>query len=112
MKNMKKIISLLLVLILVGVSFASCADPDIPKGMKSATLEGEPFVLYVPEGFTDNTASGVSGAYYTSVENSIMVTARYYTPSDSEMDIEGYMTFCADSYALSLDGFEKTGETE
>jgi hypothetical protein len=107
---MKKIFSLALALLILCAALTSCADPDIPKGMKSVTLAGEPFILYVPEGFTDNTASGISSAYYASVDNTLMVSARYYTPADSAMDLDGYMAYCADSYVLSLEDFEKTAE--
>ena len=104
---MKKIISLIIAMLIVASLLVSCGS-DVPDGMKSVTVEGEPFILYVPEGFSDNTASGVSGAFYKSVENDIIVTARYYTPADSEMTIDEYMQFLADSYAASLEGFEKS----
>ena len=107
--KMKKIISLVLALLLVAATFVSCGS-DAPNGMKSVTVAGEPFILYVPEGFTDNTASGVSSAYYKSVDNDLIVTARHFTPANSEMTLDEYMTFCADSYAESLAGFEKTAE--
>ena len=107
--KMKKIISLVLALILVSALLVSCKS-DVPNGMKSATVEGEPFMLYVPEGFSDNTASGVSCAFYKSVENDLIVTARHFTPADSEMTLDAYMNFCADSYAASLAGFHKTAE--
>ena len=112
MLKMKKIFALILALVILCAALVSCSKGDTPDGMKSVTLEGEPFVLYVPEGFTDNTASGVSGAYYTSVDNTLMVSARYYTPADKDMDLDGYITYCADSYALSLEGFEKSGKVE
>lgn len=106
---MKKIISLILVLVLVCTALVSCKK-DAPNGMKSVTVSGEPFILYVPEVFTTNTSSGISSAFYRSVENDILVTARYYTPADSEMTIDEYMNFCADAYAESLEGFSKTAE--
>ena len=109
--NMKKIIALIMAVLLLCSTLVSCSS-DAPKGMKSVTVEGEPFILYVPEGFSDNTASGISSAFYKSIENDIIVTARYYTPADSAMTLDEYMTFCADSYAESLEGFEKTAEVE
>ena len=112
MVKMKKIFALTLALLLLCAALVSCGDGETPDGMKSATLAGEPFVLHVPEGFTDNTASGISSAYYASVDNTLMVSARYYTPADTEMDLDGYMAFCADSYALSLEDFEKTSEVK
>ena len=106
---MKKLISFILVLVLICTALVSCKK-DAPNGMKSVTVSGEPFILYVPEVFTTNTSSGISSAYYRSVENDILVTARYYTPADSEMTIDEYMTFCADAYAESLEEFSKTAE--
>ncbi len=105
---MKKVISLMLALLCVCALLVSCNDDGTPEGMKSVTRAGEPFILYVPDGFTDNTAGGISSAYYTQVESSLMVSARYYTPSDKEMTLEGYMAYCLENYAASLDGFEKT----
>ena len=106
---MKKIISLLLVLMLICSALVSCSDDGAPDGMKSATVSGEPFVLYVPETFTENTSSGLSSAYYVALENSVIVTARYYTPSE-EISLDEYMNMCAESYAMRLDDFRKTSE--
>ncbi len=109
--KIKKIVSLIIATLLVSLLLVSC-NSDVPKGMKSVTVSGEPFILYVPEGFSDNTASGVSSAFYKSVENDIIVTARHYTPADSEMTLDEYMQLSADSYAASLEGFEKRSEIE
>lgn len=95
----KKITAILLALI-----FCLCAvgctetDPDAPEGMKSATVEGEPFVLYVPESWTLNTASGTSGAYYSAVEG-LFVAARYYTPAEPTTK-EVYLDECASALGL------------
>ena len=106
---MKKIISLMLALVFVCAALVSCKS-DAPGGMKSVTLSGEPFILYVPESFVDNTSSGISSAYYKSIQNDMFVSARYYTPADTEMTLDEYMTFCAESFAQNLQGFEKTAE--
>ena len=90
---LKKIIAVALALI-----FCLCAvgcsdvDPDAPDGMKSVTIEGEPFVLYVPKSWTPNTASGISGAYFSAVDG-LSVSARYYTPADT-MTVEKYLDEC------------------
>ena len=106
---MLKKITLLIMALLLCFGATACAqeDPDAPKDMFSVTLEGEPFRLYVPTGWTSNTTSGISGAYYTPSEKSI-VTARYYTPADPEMTLAAYMDFCAEQYAATLAGFEIT----
>ena len=91
----KKIIAILLAL-LFCLSFAGCSDkdPDAPDGMKSATLDGEPFVLYVPESWTLNTVSGISGAYYSPVDG-LSVSARYTTNSSDKVE---YLKSCIEAY--------------
>ena len=102
----KKISALLLVLLLsLGLFACSQQDPDAPEDMHSATLKGEPFILYVPVSWTPNTASGVSGAY-ASASQKIMVTARYFTPEEA-MTAEEYLAVCAEAYALSLPSFQQ-----
>ena len=90
---LKKLTALLLALI-----FCLCAvgcsqtDPDAPEDMRSATVDGEPFKLYVPQSWTLNTASGISGAYYSALEG-LSVSARYYKP-DGAMTKEAYLELC------------------
>ena len=96
---MKKILCVALILIL-ALSLASCAQSDAPEGMQSATVAGEPFILYVPKTFTVNTSSGVSSAYMTfdaNYTNSIIVTARYYTP-DTDMTVDEYVSLLGESF--------------
>ncbi len=108
---MKKILSLILVFIMICSALVSCGDSETPEGMKSATLPGEPFVLYVPENFVLNTESGISSAYLNAVDSSVTVTARYYTPSEgSSLTLESFMNTCADSYAMRLESFRKTSD--
>ena len=107
---MKKITALLCALVLLATCLVSCGNKDdAPKGMVSAYIDGEPFKLYVPEEMTPNTNSGISGAY-ANVPNRMMVTARYYTPSE-ETTLELYLNFCAQGYADSLDSFDLVSTT-
>ncbi len=102
----KKIVSLLLVL-LICLSAVACAKTDnAPEDMKSATVSGEPFILYVPESWNPNTVSGISGAYYAS-SLTALVTARYYTP-DAPLSVDAYMDLCAAQYAVSREAFTIT----
>lgn len=104
----KKILAVLLILIMcLGV--VSCSGSDAPEGMKLASLEGEPFKLYVPEAWTDNTVGGISGAFYAGTDN-IAVSARYYTSEDSELSLESYVNNCIEIYAESHKDFEFDGE--
>ena len=102
---MIKKITALLLLLLCCLPLAACGKDDpTPEGMQSATLPGEPFLLYVPESWALNTSSGISGAYVSSAEK-ILVNARYYTPADPEMTLNGYVDFCAQQYAKTQSGF-------
>ncbi len=99
---MKKFLSIIFIII-ITLSLAACSVSDAPEGMQSATVAGEPFMLYVPKTYTPNTASGLSSAYMTfdsDYNNSIVVTARYFTP-DTDMTIDEYVTFLSESYTAS-----------
>ncbi len=106
---MKKIIALICAILLV-LPLAACGKKDgAPEGMISAYIEGEPFKLYVPNQMKSNTESGISSAY-ANVPGRMMITARYYTPSE-EMTLEEYLNFCAEGYADSLEEFEISSMT-
>lgn len=99
----KKIAALALALVLC-LSFVGCSNDGAPDGMFSATLEGEPFILYVPNGWNSNTSSGISGAYYLATDK-LAVSARYYTPEDTEMTLEEYVNVCIENYSSTLELF-------
>ena len=83
----KRTIALLMLLALAFFCFAGCngEDDGVPEGMYSVTLEGEPFILYVPGSWTDNRDSGISSAYL-SVRNAITAAARYYTVGEMTLE--------------------------
>lgn len=94
--------------LLIGISLSACAaDDGVPDGMELASLPDEPFCLYVPESWAPNTASGMSGAYYSPL-NKVIVSARYETLGEDSDSItaEGYLDSCAGVYAEMFDGFE------
>ena len=97
---MKKLIALLALLALC-FSLFSCSNDGAPDGMKSATLEGEPFILYVPESWTDNTSSGISGAFVGKMN----ITARY-READEGVSLSDYVSSVTNAYAASLDAFQ------
>ena len=104
----KKISALILALLLTLCMVAcSSQDADAPEGMQSATLQGEPFLLFVPQNWTPNTASGISSAYVSPTSKN-MVTARYYTPADNTMTLSEYVDFCITSYEAAIDSFTLT----
>ena len=100
----KRILALLLCVIMIVPIFASCeTDDGSPEGMYSVTLNGEPFVLYVPQTWTDNRDSGISSAYY-SLSMGIMATAKHF-PCDKEVidaGIEAYVKTIKDQNATLL----------
>jgi len=99
---MKKILSIALIIIMT-FALASCSISDAPEGMQSATVAGEPFILYVPKTYTPNTQSGISSAYMTfdaEHNNSVVVTARHFTPA-AEMTIDEYVSMLVTSYSES-----------
>lgn len=114
MNMTKKITALTLSLILCALCLVTTAcskkDDSIPEGMKSATISGEPFILYVPEGWTDNTSSGISSAYYPSTEK-ILVSARYFTPENEDLTIDAYIDACDERYADTLQSYSQTERT-
>ncbi len=111
---MKKITALLLALVLCAICLAATAcgknDDGIPDGMKSVTVSGEPFILYVPQSWADNTTSGISSAYYTSTEK-ILVSARYFTPANEELTLDAYMDLCTARYEETLESYSQIDRT-
>ncbi len=91
----KKLIFALLCAILCISAFAGCSDDGVPDGMFSTTIEGEPFILYVPDGWTDNCDSGISSAYYGL---NVIASARYYSPEGEDQTLEGFV----DAYIAEL----------
>ena len=84
----KRIISLLIITLLCSAALVGCNDDGTPRGMFSVTAPGEPFTLFVPDGWTDNRDSGISSARH--FLNAI-VTARAYVPEDANVTLAGYV---------------------
>ena len=100
----KRIIAICLLLALCIMAVSCKKDDGAPDGMKSVTVAGEPFILYVPDSWIENESSGISSAYYIST-NTIMVTARYEAAADDDMTLQKYMESCAEKYGESLQNF-------
>lgn len=110
----KRFLALLLcAMMLLPMLFACDENGDIPDGMQSVTLSGEPFILYVPEEWVDNRDSGISSAYY-SLEKSILASARYY-PCDAETQsagLEAYVNGIDEQNASELSGYALVGKNK
>lgn len=96
---MKKIIALILVTLLC-FSLVSCERDTAPEGMQSATVEGEPFMLYVPKTWTENTASGTSSASVKIGDYTVIVSARFTAIGESPLS--DFVIRTIDSYAEGL----------
>ncbi len=104
----KKIISFALVSVMLLLCFVGCSDDGVPDDMFSVTLEGEPFILYVPDGWTDNRDSGISSAYY-SLSDAVTVSARYFTPAPAEgesFSLDAYVEECKAAYNEKYQSFK------
>lgn len=103
----KRFFALILCAMMLLPMLAACdTNGEAPDGMFSTTLEGEPFILYVPNGWIDNCDSGISSAYL-SIDKSILASARYYY-CDAETQNAGlsvYVNNIAASNASVLGGY-------
>ena len=104
--KMKKFTALAAAIIICVMLLSSCSGGEkAPDGMQLASVEGEPFKLYVPEEMSLNTESGVSSAF-SYVPDKLIISARYYTPDNDSPSLEDYMNYCAEGYAASLELFK------
>ncbi len=88
-------IALALTLCLLAVG---CSKDEAPDGMHNVTAEGQPFVLYVPNSWADNSVSGISGAHVTTAEGGITVSARFYARG-AEVTLDTFTAECLASYS-------------
>lgn len=110
----KKIFALLLCVITLLPLIAACdKNGDVPDGMYSVTLQGEPFIFYVPQEWTDNRDSGISSAYY-SIDKSILASARYYECDEETVNagIDKYVEKIAEQNAATLSGYSESGRKD
>jgi hypothetical protein len=89
----------------------ACSKSDVPEGYQLANCEGDTFRLYVPtQGWILNTASGISGAYFSVTEN-IWINA-YEVDDADEMSIEEYWSYCDAKYTESFDEYSSEPKSE
>ncbi len=106
---LKKIAALLLVLVMC-IAVVSCSKDKTPDGMYLVSIDGEPFKLYVHDAWTSNKSSGISGAFLSGAEN-IAVSARYYTPENSEQTLDEYVSECIEAYTKGLSQMNVTEQS-
>ncbi len=92
-----------LLALLMCVAAVGCSSDGAPSGMYLASREGEPFKLYVPDAWTSNTVSGISGAFLSATDN-VAVSARY-TEMSEDITAEDYIRRALEDYAKNLSGY-------
>ncbi len=100
---LKKITALLLVLLLCLFA-VGCSNNGTPDGMHLVSIESEPFKLYVPDAWTNNTSSGISSAFLSGTNN-VAVSARYYTHPNGDLTSEEYLAECTLKYSETMKQF-------
>lgn len=102
----KKLICAILCAFICLPLFSGCANSDgVPDGMYSATIEGEPFILYVPNDWSDNRQSGISSAYFGL---NVLCSARYYALEDVEVTLESFVEDYIEDCKAEQEGFSFT----
>ena len=105
MKLFKRLLPATLADLLLALTLASCGAPatDVPEGMQIASLDGVEYALFVPETWTVNQNSGVSGAYVSAYDKS-NVSLISYLPTEA-LTTEQYWAKCEESYAAEFDNY-------
>ena len=89
MKLLKRCAGVLLAILLLSATLASCVkkENDAPDGMMIASAAGADYMLYVPTTWNLNTLYGVSGAYRDATAQSAVSVQKY--PSGDFESAEG-----------------------
>ena len=109
MKTIKTISALILCFIMI-LPLASCAKTDVPEGYQLVACEGDQFRLYVPTQWVPNSSSGVTGAFYSSVDAASV--AVYVADDAGELSVSEYWALCNDKYAKELKEYTPSDKTE
>lgn len=102
MKQMPIRVLLCLLALCLCIPFAGCAGEEkekIPDGMQIASVEGDPFRLYVPTSWNVGSFTGVAGAYYTSAKTSAVTVKR--VDSDAETT-DAFFDECTTEYRATF----------
>ena len=123
---MKKIVSLILLILMLSLAFVSCSEePAVaPEGMKLVSGDDCAYNLFVPENWKGTNGYGTYGAYTSDASN---VNVSTFTAADIKVEesetneatettqatdktareqyIDAYWAMCEKSYAEDLNGF-------
>lgn len=106
---MKKIISILLLLLLSLSLFACGGDKEVPDGMQKASGDDVAYSLFVPGGWILLDTDGMNGAYYSSSDKSSITVSSYYGDFYS---IDEYWQASKESYERTYKSFAVETEEE
>lgn len=100
---MKKTVALLLLLVMTLGLVACGTEVEPPSGFQLASLDSEPFYLYVPNTWTSNASSGISSAYCSS-ESRVLVSA-FANVNEEGISLEQYTAKTLESFQRTLADF-------
>lgn len=103
---MKRLICLLLATIMV-VGLVACGS-STPSDYQKISFEKDPFELYVPKTWKDNSSSGSATAYYSG-DKKIIVSATSTLALQGET-LKAYVERIDKEYAEALPKYERKGE--
>ena len=98
-------------LALICFGLCACSESDVPDDMKLASLDNVPFKLYVPKSWSDNTASGISSAYYSNSDRS-NVQVTIHLAEEGVSSVDDYWEKASEDYAAAMTDFANVGEAE
>ena len=101
---MFKKIAAILIALLLCLAVTGCSGEDAPDGMHNVTADGQPFVLYVPDSWSDNSSSGISGAYVNAADGAMTVSARFYA-RESAVTLESFVNECLNAYSIQAEEY-------
>lgn len=107
---MKKIFAILLAsaLVLPCILLSSCGkanDSEVPEEMKKASADTAQYVLYVPETWKCDVASGATSAYYSDSDRS-SVNVMIFSLGNSDPDISDWWDDFEEDYKSVYKDFE------
>ena len=103
---MKKFICLLLTALMV-VGVVACGS-SVPSNYQKISFEKDPFNLYVPKTWKDNSSSGIPSAYYSG-DKKIMVSATSSLAVEGET-LSAHVERIEKQHAVRLTKYERKGE--
>ena len=108
-KRFKAIICFSLVLVLLLPTLVACGNKKVPDGYKLVACEGDKFRLYVPKGWTDNSDSGITSAYFSVLDNAfVSVNIAEDTEGKALFD---YYSICKFNYSRQLTDYKLISES-